>query len=245
MMRKFDKNSLDIRRKIVEINSIRKAAHLGSCLSCVEILLASFEFLKPKFENLIFSKGHAALAYYVTYEFFSKKINSKNYLKIKSNYWAHITKNVPKKINFSFGSLGYGLGIAAGTALAKKKCKIICVLSDGELNEGSIWESLFFISHHKLNNLNILIDENKIQSFGKTKSILNIKYRDIFKQMRFNFYEIDGHSTHKILKILNKKTQYPKIIMCQTIKAKGLKKYENRVSSHYYPAKEGDVRLVY
>jgi transketolase len=244
-MKNYKKKLLSIRKKIVQINYETKAAHLGSCLSCVEILLASFEFLKPNFNNIILSKGHAALAYYAVFEKFSNKIQSNKYLRKGSDYWAHITKNQKKKIDFSFGSLGYGLGIAAGVALGKKKQQIICIQSDGELNEGSVWESFFFISHHKLRNISILIDKNNLQSFGRTSDVLNINYMKIFKEMNYNVFKVDGHNINQILLVLKKKTKLPKIIICKTIKGKGIKKYENMLSSHYLPAKKHDLNLIY
>tara|TARA_Y100000816_G_C26100596_1_gene583178 strand:- start:1103 stop:1837 length:735 start_codon:yes stop_codon:yes gene_type:complete len=243
-MKNYKKTSYLVRKKIIKINAENKAAHLGSCLSCVEILLACFEFIKPRFENIIFSKGHAALAFYTVYENYSKKINSNNHLKKGSSYWAHLTKDKRKKINYSFGSLGYGAGVAAGISLAKKNQKILCILSDGELNEGSVWESLFFISHHKLKNVTILIDQNKLQSFGKTKDIINVDYKKIFYNLNYNCFHVDGHNIIEILKKLNLETKKPKIIICKTIKGKGIRKYENKVNSHYYPANIRDINLL-
>ena len=243
-MKNYKAISYLVRKKIIKINAEKKAAHLGSCLSCVEILIACFEYIKPKYKNLIFSKGHAALAFYVVFENYFKKIVSENFLSKNSNYWGHITKNDEKKIFYSFGSLGYGVGISAGAGLANKKDEILCILSDGELNEGSIWESLFFISHHNLKNITILIDKNNFQSFGKTKDIIYLKYKKIFKSLNFSYFQIDGHNVSKILEKLKLNTKRPKIIICETIKGKGLVKYENQLSSHYFPAKKKDIYLV-
>ena len=232
-----------IRQEIIEINYLKKAAHLGSCLSCVEMLYASFKYLKPNFENLIFSKGHAALAYYATLKHFNKKLLAHNYLKIGGQYWAHITKDLNNKIYYSFGSLGYGLGITAGMAYGNKKKKYICILSDGELNEGSIWESFWFLSHYKLNNISVLIDMNNLQSFGKTKEILDINYYKIIKSLNINIYNINGHDYKKIFKILSIKTIFPKVIFCNTIKGKGVESIENKISSHYFPASKKDLKI--
>ena len=96
-MKNYKEISYLVRKKIIKINAEKKAAHLGSCLSCVEILIACFEFIKPKYKNLIISKGHAALAFYVVFENYFKKIVSENFLSKNSDYWGHITKNGKKK----------------------------------------------------------------------------------------------------------------------------------------------------
>lgn len=245
------KEIIKLRNKIIEISFATKSAHLGSSLSCVDILFSIFKIIKRTKVNseVIFSKGHAAIAYYVILENFnllSKKLVN-NYLRKKTILWSHITHMKQSKyLKFSFGSLGYGIGISAGLSLGyknlKKKHKIFCIISDGELNEGSTWESLMFISHHKLNNINILIDNNKWQSFGKTKEVINLNpLSDKLKKFGFNVLSINGHSIDQITKSINKKTSKPKIIICNTIKGKGLLRIQNTLESHYIPAKKEDI----
>ena len=164
-----------LRKKIIKISYLSQSAHLGSSLSCLEIIFACFQYNLKKKTEIILSKGHAALAYNVVLEYFSLIKNSERFISNNSNLWGHITrKNKNEYLKFGFGSLGYGLGISAGLAYSNRKKQVLCILSDGELNEGSFWESLLFIHHYKLKNLVILIDNNKIQSFGYCKDIINL-----------------------------------------------------------------------
>jgi transketolase len=241
-----------IRNIIVKLSYYTNSPHLGSSLSCVEILVSIFEFIKnkdKKFE-VIFSKGHAAMAYYATLYAYKKipKNDIDNYLKPKTTLWSHISKTNNSYLKFGFGALGYGLGIAAGMSLGyeieKKKHTIFCILSDGELNEGSIWESLMFISHHNLKNIIILIDRNQLQSFGFTNEIINLNsYKKKFQSFNFDFFEIDGHNITSLIKIYKSNTRKPKIVLCNTIKGKGVKRIEGKLSSHYYPAQKEDLEF--
>jgi len=246
MTRKLiNKKIYEIRRNIIKLSFKSNSAHLGSSLSVVEIIFACLYFkIKNKITTeIIFSKGHAAMAYYASlYQF--KLIRKKlldDYLKENSTLWAHISKKNNQYFKFSFGSLGYGLGISAGISLGYKtkgkKSKIFCILSDGELNEGSIWESLMFISHHNLKNITILIDSNKIQRFGRTEEVINLKHiKKVFKNLNYHVHTVNGHNFEDIYKTMKKDSSRPKILICNTIKGRGLKSIENTISSHYKPA---------
>ena len=236
-----------LRKKIIEISYIKKSAHLGSSLSCLEILFACFLEYKRKRCEIILSKGHAALGYYVVFEEFSKKIKASNFISDKSNLWGHITKSSKKNslLKFGFGSLGYGLGISAGLAYSNKNKKVLTIVSDGELNEGSFWESLFFVHHHKLKNLVLLIDYNKVQSFGFCKDIIDFKkIKNLFKNYNFFVTQINGHSINEISKQIKLQTKLPKIIICNTVKGKGIKRIENTIASHYKPALLSDIKKL-
>ena len=242
----INKKIKNIRKKIVELSYSAKSAHLGSSLSCVEILTACMLVKKDKKKSLseiILSKGHAAMAYYSVLSEFGEISGKvlKNYMKPNSNLWGHVTKSNNKFFKFSFGSLGYGLGISSGLSLGyksiKKKHDIYCVISDGEINEGPTWEALMFISHHQLNNIKIIIDKNSIQSLERTKNVINIKkLNKILKNFNYDVSEVNGHKTHLIFKLLKKKKKKPMILICNTIKGKGIKEIENKISSHYHPA---------
>jgi transketolase len=229
-----NRNIKKIKKNIINISINTNSAHIGSNLSCLEILYSIFKINKKK-DNVILSKGHAAIAYYAVLEHFKilekKYIN--NFLKKNSVLWSHISSNKKLGFQYSFGSLGYGLGISAGLAYKTKK-KVYCILSDGELNEGSVWESLLFISHHKLNNLIILLDNNKLQSFGFTKDVLNIKINQLHKLLNFKILQCNGHSIREIIKCIKHKNKKPKIIICHTVKGKGIKRIENKLASHYH-----------
>lgn len=172
----MDKILKNIRVNILNLTYKAKSSHIGSCLSIVEILtILYFKILKKK-DKFILSKGHAALALYCI--LFEKKIIS---LKILNSFGTNKTvlmNHLSHKVNgvqFSTGSLGHGLPVAVGKALKfkvnKESNKVFVLLSDGEMNEGTTWESLLFASHHKLDNLNIIIDYNKIQSMDFVKRL--------------------------------------------------------------------------
>ena len=246
-----NKISKKIRKKIIELSFFGNSAHLGSSLSCVEILISIItSFKKNSINDIIFSKGHASMAYYASLEYFGiiKSFNARRYLATGTDKWGHVTKSNNNFQKFSFGSLGYGLGISCGLSIGyqskKKKHKIFCVISDGELNEGSIWESLLFISHHNLKNIIIFVDNNKIQSFGRTADVLNLSsYKKKFESFGFLFSEVNGHSITQIKSKINIKKNRPHIIICNTVKGKGVEGIENTISSHYKPATKKDLEL--
>ena len=211
------KKILNIRRKIAKLSYSAKSAHLGSSLSCVEILTACM-LMKKNNKNsiceIILSKGHAAMAYYSVLNEFGEISDKslKNYMKPNSNLWGHVTKSDNQFFKFSFGSLGYGLGISCGLTLGyesiKKKHNIYCIISDGEINEGSIWEALMFISHHQLHNIKIIIDKNSIQSLGRTEDVIDLKKLDkIFSNLDFHVSKINGHDIKSLIKLLKKKNK--------------------------------------
>lgn len=240
------KKIANIRKKIISLSYTTKSAHLGSSLSCVEILTACM-LIKKNYNNsiteIILSKGHGAMAYYSVLSEFGEMSTKylKNYMRPNSDLWGHVTRSNNKLFKFSFGSLGYGAGISCGLSLGyqsiKKKHNIYCIISDGEINEGSTWESLMFISHHQLNNIKIIIDKNSIQSLDRTENVINMKkLNNILFNLNFNVHEINGHNIISLLKLLKNKSKKPAVIVCNTIKGKGIRDIENKISSHYYPA---------
>jgi transketolase len=160
---------------------------------------------------------------------------------VGSKYWGLVHHTV-SGVEHSFGSAGHGLPVACGMALAikadKNKGRIFCLISDGEVDCGTTWESALFASHHKLDNLIVLIDYNKFQAFGRTNEVLNLEpLKEKWKAFNWDVYEIDGHNFKQLLgtfkKISDKKDQ-PHIIICHTIKGKGLSFAENKLEWHYF-----------
>ena len=236
-MNKIIKN---IRTNILKLTYKAKSSHIGSCLSIVEILVILYGNVLKKKDRFILSKGHAALALYCTlYE--NKFISFKTLNSFGSNKTS-LMNHVSHKVNgveFSTGSLGHGLPVAVGKALKfktnKENNKVIVLLSDGELNEGTTWESLLFASHHKLENLTIIIDYNKIQSMDFVKKVINIEpLKSKLISFGCNVHQIDGHNLSSIKKVLIKKNKNkPKIIIAHTIKGKGISFMENNNLWHY------------
>ena len=231
--------------KNIRINILKKTfdaqtSHIGSCFSIVEILYVIYFLKLKKNDTFVLSKGHAALALYST--LFEKKILSKktfnSYGKNNSNLMSHVSHKV-KGVEFSTGSLGHGLPYAVGKALGEKingsQNKVYVLISDGELNEGTTWESLLFASFHKLDNLYIILDYNKIQSLDFVKNVLKIEpLNKKIKSFNCNVKTINGHNTKNIFESLKlQKNKKPNFIIANTIKGKGVDFMENTITWHY------------
>ncbi len=249
---KLDKRSKLLRKYVVDCLIGGGRGHVGSALSLVEILrvlydkILNFDPKNPKKKNrdrLILSKGHGCLALYsilADKKFISHKI-LKSTGKLNSLLGGHPEKKVPG-VEASTGALGHGMPIGIGIALAakiqKKKHKVFVIVGDGEINEGSIWEAAMSASKHKLNNLKVLIDYNKIQSYGFTKDVLNLEpLKEKWKSFGFEVSEVNGHNVGQIYKNLKKflrqKTKKPSVTICHTIKGKGFKFAENNPYWHH------------
>ena len=240
-----------IRKKIIEISYKKKAHHIGSCLSCVEIMTVLFfqimKFSKKKIKQndfFILSKGHAALIYYlvlVQKNFFSEKYLLKNFLSNNGTLGGHPDRNKKLGIDYCSGSLGHGISVGCGVAFSnlkeKKRNKVFVLIGDGECNEGMVWESFLFAGHHKLHNLFVVIDYNKLQGFGSTNNILNLSsLKEKVKSFNWNVYEADGHNIKDLISKSNKlilKKNKPNLIIANTIKGKGISFMENKFESHY------------
>ena len=245
---KFKNLAKNIRKNIVRLSYQAKSSHIGGCLSIVEILsvlfnniLKGFSPRKKNFKDtFILSKGHACLALYCM--LYEKKILSKkilfSYGKNNSLLMSHASHHVPG-VKLSTGSLGHGLPVAIGSALAakieKKNRKIYVLISDGELNEGTTWESLMFAAHHKLDNLFVIIDYNKLQSLTFVSS--TIKLEPLVKKIRSFGCEVknvNGHNISKLKRAFAFKTKNkPRVVIANTIKGKGISFMENNIAWHY------------
>lgn len=241
--------SNELRKKILNMIYLRKSSHLGSNLSVVEILIAIYslinttKIIKNKIDRdrVFISKGHCAAAVYSVLEIFNilKKGSTLKFLDNKNDLAAHVCHSV-KGVEHSTGALGHGLPCAVGAALGLRsrnlKSKVFVICGDGELQEGSIWESLMLASHHKLNNLEIFIDYNKISSITLTNKVLNIEpLAEKFKSFGFNVFQVDGHNLNSLTKLIkkNKRLNKPKVYICHTIKGKGVSFCENKPIWHY------------
>ena len=256
-MKKKNKNklsnlSLFFKKKIIEISYFKKAHHIGSCLSCIDILVALFFGVMKHSKNnpsskndfFIISKGHAALAYYLILmkkKFFSEKYLMDNFLVNNGTLGGHPDKNKKLGIDYCSGSLGHGISVGSGVALSflkdKKKNKVFVLIGDGECNEGMIWEAILFAGHQKLYNLFVIIDYNKLQGFGSTTEILNLSsLKKKFDNFNWNILEADGHNIQNLTQQINKISSFkdkPNLIIANTIKGKGISFMENKFESHY------------
>ncbi len=243
--------SLKLKSKILRTAFKKKKGHLGGSLSVLDILIGLFSskylklnrrnFKKKNNDKIVLSKGHTAISLYAVMEEFKisnyyklKDFNSSN--KALLEHPTLTSDNV--EITTESGSLGHGLPISSGLALGNKKNNVICILGDGELYEGSNWEALFFIASKKLKNLLILVDCNKFITLGANEQIVSQKnLKKKFKSFNFNVQEINGHNFNELEKILEKfskkKFSDPLVVLCQTVKGKGIVGMENTAEIHH------------
>lgn len=220
------------------------AGHIGSSLSCIDILISIFAIKKSE-EKFILSKGHAAAALYVILNHIGEIDNPtlNTFYQNGTKLSAHPSANSFPNIPFGLGSLGHGLPIACGIAKADKifsNNKFTFVLmSDGETNEGTTWEAAHFAVVNKLDNLVLIIDKNNLQGFGHTSEVLgDTADTNKWKSIGWDVIEIDGHdinflkSTLQSFKVQNEK---PKLIIANTVKGKGVDFMENKLEWHYLP----------
>lgn len=229
------------------------AGHIGSSLSCAEILTFIFFGWMEEGDEFILSKGHAAACLYsvLAEKGIVSEAEIETFYKNGTLLPAHPPAGKIKGIPFATGSLGHGLSLASGLGLAKKfkqtSNKVFCVTSDGELNEGGIWEAAMFVAHHNLTNVIWWIDKNNLQGFGTTSEVMNMD--DLEKKIiafGWDVITIDGHS---LIDMENAKKQYnhhkkPTAIICNTTKGNGWERLQNQVDCHYLPMKEEDYNNI-
>lgn len=248
--------SKDLAKKI-RIHALKMAnsgggSHIGSSLSIADILAVLYDSIlkfnpkNPKWEDrdrFILSKGHAGAAVYAVLSesgfFPTSKLDT--HYKDGSDLSGHVShKNVPG-VELSTGSLGHGLNVGVGMAKAglmeNRTHRIFVLLSDGECDEGTVWEAAMFAAHHKLDNLTAIIDYNKIQSLDSTENTLGLEpFQDKWKSFGWSVIEINGHDHNELLttfESLPKKQKNPTVIICHTTKGKGVSFMENSVLWHY------------
>ena len=250
--------SKNIRRSIVKMNAKSFASHSGTALSIVDILsslyfkIMNIDENNPKLKNrdkFILSKGHGSSALYATLSekgFFDKKLLEGFYID-GGILPGHLDKEVVPGVEVSSGSLGHGLSIGIGMAIANKVDKldnnVYVMCGDGELNEGSIWEAIMFAPQNKLNNLTLIVDYNKLQGYGKTNEVINLEpLNEKLKAFNWDVIEIDGHDFEEIEKSLTKVTNKPKAIIAHTTKGKGVSFMENEFVWHYKSPNEEQLK---
>ena len=211
--------SKKLRIKAIEMSHKAKAAHLASSLSCIDIVAVLFHSVlninskRPKWKNrdrFILSKGHAATALYAALEYkgFLNEKDIKSYTSNGSLLEEHPSPNL-NGVEAATGSLGHGLSIGCGISLyskiLNKSFKTYVLMSDGECNEGAVWEAALFAPAKKLSNLCAIVDFNKWQATGKSKETMSIfPLKEKFVEFGWNAIEINGHDYKQIFKAINK-----------------------------------------
>jgi len=227
------------------------ASHIGSCFSVADILAVLYGCtlrVRPdepgwaERDRLILSKGHSAAILYsaLAARGFFPEEGLASYCRQGSLFLGHVSQSVPG-VEVSTGSLGHGLSIACGMALAGRRSgrsfRVFNVLSDGELDAGSTWEAILFASNHRMDNLVAVVDYNKLQGFGRVEDVLSLEpLADKFKAFGWAAREIDGHDVARMREALSDvpfETGKPGVMIAHTIKGKGIGFMENQLAWHY------------
>ncbi len=238
MINALEKLAKVIRQNILKASFEAGACHIGSALSCVEILIALYSKILKKGlpagrqdDVFLFSKASGASALYAVLA--EKGIVDRKKLAYYLKNYPLAGREVPGVI-WSAGSLGHGLPVAVGMALADKKRKVYCLVSDGELQEGTTWESALFANHHNLNNLAVIVDRNYFQACGKTEEILKLEpLAKKWQAFNWQVKVINGHSFSEIESALKMKHNRPLVIIAKTVKGKGVDFMEKDFEWHY------------
>jgi transketolase len=248
------------RYDILRMTHSAKASHVGSGLSCIDILSVLYHSIAnidpedptyPDRDRIIISKGHAAAAVYAVLAnkgFFSKT-ELAEYCKNGSRLIGHVTTTVPG-VEFSTGSLGHGLPFSVGLALAGQRDhstrRIFTLLSDGELDEGSNWESALIANHYDLKNLTVIIDRNRLQSLTTTEETIALEpLAAKWEAFGWDVLSVDGHNHEALSESLTTKQQKPTCIIAETTKGKGVPFMENKVLWHYRSPNDDDLAAAF
>jgi transketolase len=228
-----------------------KSGHVGSMLSMAELVSVLYKRIlrvdsrdprNPDRDRFILSKGHAGGAVYAVLAdlgFFPRSWLMTYYCD-DGKLMGHISHHVPG-VEFSTGSLGHGLPVACGMALAGKRAgwthRYVCLVSDGDCNAGASWEAIFLAAQHHLDNLTVVFDYNKVQALGFTKDVLDLEpLADKLRASGWAYREVDGHDVLRIdaaLQRLPFEPGRPSWLTAHTVKGKGVSFMENTVSCHY------------
>ena len=240
----------EVRKDIIEMLYASGSGHPGGSLSCVELLVSLYHNIMnleldesfKRIDKFVLSKGHAAPAYYSV-------LSQKGYIarkellslrKIDGVLEGHPSIKI-NGVDVSGGSLGQGLSIANGMALAKKmddkQGYVYCLLGDGEIEEGQIWEAMMSAAKYKLNNLIAFVDYNGLQIDGKLSEVTTPEpIKEKFEAFGFNVYEIDGHDIAMIIDTVNQIkesiNEKPNMVILKTVKGKGVSFMENNFEYH-------------
>ena len=257
------KIALEVRKDIIEAVYSAKSGHPGGSLSIADILTVLYfnqmniDEKKPDDPNrdrLVLSKGHACTALYsvLAEKGYFDKEDLKTFRKLGSPLQGHPDMNKVPGIDMTTGSLGQGLSASVGMAIASKMnkagCKIYCILGDGEIEEGQIWEAAMSASKYKLDNLCVILDNNNLQIDGEIEKVGGMNnITEKFLSFGFNVVNINGHNIDEIIDAITtaKQTKVkPTIIIAKTIKGKGVSFMENKAEWHGKAPSEEEYKLA-
>ncbi len=237
------------RKRLIDMHFDSGVGHIGGNLSALDILMVLFHTVLEAEDAFILSKGHAAGALYATLWSIGR-LKDEDLLQFHrddTKLSGHPAPDFLPEIPFSTGSLGHGLSLAAGIALGKTLQKqpgrVFCLLSDGELQEGSTWEALIFIAHHLIGPLTVFIDVNGLQAFGTTQEVSGLQLTvEKFRDFGLEAEEIDGHDVNAISAACRRSNSGARIYLAHTCKGCGVSFMENQMAWHYLPMTEEQYR---
>jgi transketolase len=264
-------SSKEIRRIILRESKRAHVGHIGSCLSIVEILAALYGNVlraaspdDPERDRFILSKGHAGLALYavLVLKGWLPAAQLDTFCGDDTLLGVH-PEVALSGVDFTAGSLGMGLSIAAGAALAARlhgsPRRVFCLISDAECNEGSTWEAVMFAAHHRLSNLCAIVDVNGVQAFGLTRSVIDISHlADRWQAFGWRTVELDGHSVVDLVNAFSMQNEAgrPQVVLATTVFGKGVSFMEQGIpisqghlsvqpfNWHYLPMSDHEYTLA-
>ncbi len=241
----------NVRKRLLQMHFESNVGHIGGNLSALDVLLVVFHEYLTGNDTFILSKGHAAGALYATLWSMGrlKDEDLKQFHQDGTLLAGHPPAIGIADIPFATGSLGHGLSLAAGTALAfrlkNRDSRVVCLTSDGEWQEGSTWEALIFACHHRLSRLTVLVDHNNLQGFGSTSAVASMSpLWDRLRGFDVDLQIINGHDPEEIRDALERDSERMRIIVLRTVKGHGVSFMENRMEWHYLPLSEDQFHLA-
>lgn len=253
----------EARMDILEMIVRARGTHIASAFSIVDLVTYLYDRVlrinpkkptDPRRDKFVLSKGHGCAGLYIilaNHGFFPKSELLK-YCTKEGILGGHPDSTRIPGVETSTGSLGHGFPVAVGFALANKinktNARVYCIVGDGECNEGSVWEAAQVAPHHKLNNLTLIVDDNKLMISGFAKDILNpLSLSDKFRAFGWNTIEIDGHNFKQIISAFNKSAKEksrPTVIIANTVKGKGVSFMENEKEWYSKLPNDEEFRLA-
>lgn len=236
--------ALEARKKVLGMIHRAQTSHIASNFSVIDIATVLYENLKEG-DEVVWSKGWAAATIYY---FLAKQghIPHEDLEKFPHEPYLGLAETTVPGVLCNAGSVGHGLPVAVGMALGKKRAgeggTVYCILSDGELNEGSTWEAVMFAAHHKLDNLVAIVDKNDWQAMGRTEEVCNLDAFSAFSGFGWGAGVLDGHDHEAIHNCLEQVQicDIPCVLLCKTVKGKGVSFMEDHLTFHYKHVSDED-----
>lgn len=238
----FDAQLQRTRLRLLQMHYEAKMGHIGGNLSCLDALMVLHHQVLGPDDLFILSKGHAAGALYATLWSLGRLDDAqlKTFHQDGTHLAGHPAAGWHPSIRFATGSLGHGPSLAAGSALARRlegrPGRVLCLCSDGEWQEGSVWESLIFSAHHRLGALTLIIDGNGLQGFGSVREVAGLE--DLPGRLAAFGVELErvpGHDAPALRAALAKASERPRVLWLETVKGHGVSYMEGRMEWHYLP----------